>query len=280
MLKIGEMNRLVAERKMEFGFYLNPKEEQVLLPNKYVPKGFKLGDAIDVFVYTDSEDRPVATTLTPKAMVGDFALLTVKDVNAIGAFMDWGLEKDLLVPRSEQQRPMEKGREYVVFVGLDEETGRVYGSTRISRYCSKTAGELKGGEKIELLIYGETKLGFQAIVNGHGLGVLYRNEVFEKVRIGDLREGYISRVRDDGKLDLTLKKPGYASVEGSSEKLEKLMRKAGGSLSIHDKSSPEEIKAQVQMSKKEFKRAVGVLYKKGVLVMRGDGISLKSEKTD
>ena len=274
-LKIGEMNRLVAERSMEFGFYLNDRDDQVLLPQKYVPKGFALGDAIDVFVYTDSEDRPVATTLTPKAMVGDFALLKAKDVNAIGAFMDWGLEKDLLVPRSEQQRPMEAGQEYVVFVGLDEETGRVYGSTRISRYCAKTSNLFKRNEEVELLVYGETKLGFQAIVNGACIGVLYRNEVFEKVRIGDLRTGYISRVREDGKLDLTLKKPGYASVGDSSEKLLGLLKKAGGSLPIHDKSTPDEIRNHVNMSKKEFKKAAGTLYKKGELEFQDDGIALK-----
>lgn len=276
MLKIGQMNRLIAERSMEFGFYLNTREEQVLLPNKYVPKGFKLGDSIEVFVYTDSEDRPVATTLTPKARVGEFALLTVKDVNPFGTFFDWGLEKDLLVPRSEQQRPMAVGEKHVVYVSLDQETKRVYGSTRLGRYCSKFAQGQAVGQEVSLLIYGKTKLGIQAVVDGTCLGIVYRSEVFSRVSIGDRMTGYIARIREDGKIDLTLKRPGYQSVADSTDRVVAILKKAGGFVACHDKSSPEEIKALFSMSKKEFKRTVGGLYKGGLIEMDDQGIRLKS----
>lgn len=277
MLKIGQMNSLVAERYMEFGFYLNPKDEQVLLPNKYVPEGFKLGDRIDVFVYTDSEDRPVATTLTPKAMVGEFALLTVKDVNPFGTFFDWGLEKDLLVPRSEQQKTMAVGEQHVVYVSLDEETGRVFGSTRLGRHCSKFATGQTEGQEVSLLIYGITKLSIQAVIDGECLGILYRNEVFAKLAVGDRLTGYVSRIRDDGKIDLTLKKPGYRSVADSTERVLAILTQAGGFVACHDKSAPEEIKRTFSMSKKEFKRTVGGLYKKGLIELSDKGIRLKGE---
>lgn len=277
MLKIGQMNSLVAERYMEFGFYLNPREEQVLLPNKYVPEGFKLGDRIDVFVYTDSEDRPVATTLKPNAMVGEFAVMTVKDVNPFGTFFDWGLEKDLLVPRSEQQKPMAVGEKYVVYVSLDEETGRVFGSTRLGRHCAKVATDQTVGQEVSLLIYGITKLSIQAVIDDTCLGILYRNEVFKKVSIGERLTGYVSRIREDGKIDLTLKKPGYQSIEGSSERVLEILKKAGGFVACHDKSAPEEIKGVFSMSKKEFKRTVGALYKKGLIELSDKGIRLKEE---
>jgi predicted RNA-binding protein (virulence factor B family) len=275
MLKIGQMNSLVAERYMEFGFYLNPVDEQVLLPNKYVPEGFKLGDRINVFVYTDSEDRPVATTITPNAMVGDFAFLTVNDVNPIGTFFDWGLEKDLLVPRSEQQRTMEVGEQHVVYLSLDEETGRVFGSTRLGRHCSKFSMGQDVGQEVELLIYGKTKLSIQAVIDEQCLGILYRNEIFSKISIGDRMTGFVSRIREDGKIDLTLKKPGYQSVAGSTDSVVEILKQAGGFVACHDKSSPEEIKALFSMSKKEFKRTVGGLYKNGIIEMDAKGIRLK-----
>ena len=277
MLKIGQMNSLVAERYMEFGFYLNTQEEQVLLPNKYVPEDFKLGDRINVFVYTDSEDRPVATTLTPKAMVGDFALLTVKDVNPFGTFFDWGLEKDLLVPKSEQQHQMAVGEQHVVYVSLDEETGRVFGSTRLGRHCSKFSMGQDEGQEVSLLIYGITKLSIQAVIDEQCLGILYRNEVFQKVSIGDRMTGYVSRIREDGKIDLTLKKPGYRSVATSTESVVEILTQAGGFVACNDKSSPEEIKNTFFMSKKEFKRTVGGLYKKGLIEITDKGIRLKAQ---
>ncbi len=278
MLKIGQMNTLIAERAMEFGLYLHPIDEmddEVLLPNKYVPPGFRLGESIDVFVYTDSEDRPVATTLTPTAMVGDFALLTVKDVNDFGTFFDWGLEKDLLVPKSEQQHPMAVGEEYVVYLSLDEETERVFGSTRLGRHCSKVSTGQDEGQEVSLIIYGITKLSIQAVIDDQCLGILYRNEVFSKLAIGDRLTGYISRIREDGKIDLTLKKPGYRSVADSTERVLEILTQAGGFVACHDKSSPEDIKRIFSMSKKEFKRTVGGLYKNGQLEMDPKGIRLK-----
>lgn len=276
MLKIGSYNELVVERVVDFGLYLNPKPDEVLLPFKYVPGNTRPGDTLRVFIYTDSEDRPVATTLEPKAVVGEFAYLQVKDVASFGAFMDWGLEKDLLVPSSQQQDRMKVGKNYVVKVCLDETTGRVYGTNRITHNCDKNPKDLSEGEKVDLLIYGITKIGIMAVVNNRYSGLLYRSEVFTSVSIGEKIPGYISRIREDGKIDLTLKSPGYQSIRGSGAIILEILQNNGGFLPCHDKSPPDEIHRIFSMSKKEFKKAVGGLYKTGYLLLSANGIQLKS----
>lgn len=275
MLNIGTYNELVVERKVDFGLYLNPKAEEVLLPSKYVPEGTRIGDRIRVFVYTDSEDRPVATTLAPKAVVGEFALMEARSNVPFGTFVDWGLEKDLLVPKSEQQTKMRVGQRYVVKVCLDARTNRVFGTTRIAAHCGKPPGDLVRGRKVKLLIYSLTKIGIMAVADNQYTGILYRSETFEPLAIGDERTGYINRIRENGKVDLSLKPPGYGSVTGSSRKILDALKRSGGFLAVHDRSTPEKVERLFAMSKKEFKKTIGGLYKKGVIEIKPDGIRLK-----
>ncbi len=275
MLEIGSYNELIVQREVSFGFYLNPKEYEVLLPSKYVPAGLKPGDSINVFVYTDSEDRPVATTRTPTAVVGDFAFLTVKDTTSFGAFLDWGLEKDLLIPHSEMPVRFRKGEQHVVKVCLDEESERVYATAKITQNCSRYMAGISEGLAVDLLIYGINDLGCQAVINNAHCGMIYQNEIFEKLSVGDKTRGYIHRIRDDGKIDLLLKQPGYASVSESSLKILDILKKEEGFISCHDKSSPELIKTIFSMSKKEFKRTIGKLYKSRIIEISDKGIRLK-----
>ncbi len=278
MLKIGKYNNLVVEKKVDFGLYLQSEEDRVLLPQKYVSQDVNIGDTLKVFVYTDSEDRPVATTLKPNGILGDFVFLKAKDVASFGTFMDWGLEKDLLIPKSEQQERMVPGKKYLTKICLDEKTGRVFGTTKISMHCDKNIKDLKAGQKVDLLIYSITKIGIMAIINNKYGGMLYINETYQDLKIGNTCTGYIMRLREDKKIDLSLKKPGYDSVKESGENIVTLLKKAGGFIPCHDKSSPEEIKKIFSMSKKEFKRTIGSLFKKGILELKENGIRLSTEK--
>ena len=273
---VGQFHELAVENFSDYGVYLSFGRDRVLLPNKYVLKDIAVGEKIRVFIYTDSEDRPVATTLEPAGVVGDIVGLKVKDTAAFGVFMDWGLEKDLLVPRSEQQGRMEPGETHLVKICLDELTHRVYGTTLMAQFCSGDAQGLASGKAVDLIIHSITPIGYTAIINYTCPGMLYKNETFEDLSIGDRCRGYVLRIREDGKVDLTLKQPGYASVEGSARKILEVLEAAGGFSSCHDKSSPEEIRAAFSMSKKEFKRAVGSLYKQGRITLhKAEGIRLK-----
>jgi uncharacterized protein len=274
-LKIGRYNNLVIESRSDYGLYLSSDEDRILLPNKYVPDNFNIGDSLKVFVYTDSEDRLVATTLKPAGIVGDFVFLKAKDVVPFGTFMEWGLEKDLLVPRNEQQDTMVLGKKYLTKICLDSRTQRVYGTTQISVNCDKNIKDLKVGQQVDLIIHSITKIGIMAVINNQYFGMLYLNETYQDLSIGDSCTGYIMRLREDKKIDLTLKKPGYMSVQGSAQQIVTILKEAGGFIQCHDKSSPEDIKKVFSMSKKEFKRAVGGLYKKGILALQKNGISLK-----
>jgi uncharacterized protein len=274
MLAMGSYNELVVERQVDIGLYLGNGEDEVLLPSKYIPRGTAVGDRLQVFVYADSEDRPVATTLTSKGVVGDIVLLAVKEVTSIGVFMDWGLEKDLLVPRSEQQNPMLSGQRYVVRICLDEDTQRVYASTRICAYLENNKADYAPGDAVSLLVFEVTEIGILCVVNGCAFGMLNRTETYESLTPGDRREGYISRIREDGKLNLTLKKTGYISVADSSQSILAALRQHGGFIPCHDKSSPDQIKDYFAMSKKEFKRAIGGLYKTGLIRLEDNGIHL------
>ncbi len=279
MLQIGRYNTLVVQREVDFGVYLNPKEEEVLLPKKYVPSHTRPGDSLRVFVYTDSEDRPVATTLRPTAVVGEVAYLEVKETTPIGAFLDWGLEKDLLVPKGEQQTRLRAGQRCVVKVLLDPRTRRVFGSTRIARHCRKVADALKIGQQVRIMVYRFTKVGTVAVVDDAYLGMLYRNETYELLKIGDRRPGYVRRIREDGKLDIALKKPGLASQSTSARRIMDALHKEGGFIACHDRSRPEEIARRFAMSKKEFKRAIGGLYKQQLITISDRGIRLASEQS-
>ncbi len=273
-IKIGRFNRLTVQSRSDYGLYLSCGEDRVLLPNKYVPTRLSIGDRLDVFVYTDSEDRLVATTLTPAGVTGDFVFLVAKETAPFGTFMDWGLEKDLLVPKNEQQDRIMPGKKYLVKICQDARTGRIYGTTRISASCDKNTSALKAGQQVDLLIHSITTIGITAVVDNRYYGMMYHNETYEKVFTGDTCKGYIMRLREDGKIDLTLKKPGYSSVPKSAEVILYRLNKSGGFIPCHDKSAPEEIRKRFSMSKKEFKRAVGSLYKKRLIELKDNGIGL------
>ena len=273
-IKVGQYNRLAVHTKSDFGVYLNSGDDRVLLPNKYVPERLSIGDSLDVFVYTDSEDRLVATTLKPAGVVGDFVFLIAKDVAPFGTFMDWGLEKDLLVPKNEQQDRMEPGKKYLVKLCRDDRTNRVYGTTKISANCDKNTENLKVGQQVDLIVHTITTIGIMAVVDNRYYGMMSLNETYQKLFIGNTYKGYIMRIREDGKIYLSMKKPGYSSVPKSAEVILYRLNKSGGFISCHDKSSPEKIQKNFSMSKKEFKRAVGNLYKKRLIELKDNGIGL------
>lgn len=274
LIYIGEYNDLQVAREVDFGLYLTDGEEEVLLPEKYIPKGTSIGDTISVFVYTDSEDRPIATTLTPKAVVNDFAYLKVKDVVEIGAFLDWGLEKDLFVPFKAQQRPLIVGEQVVVKVVLDEVTDRVMGITRIRTVLDEYIADLSEGQEVDIMAYEQTDLGFSVIIDRRYPGLVYTDEVFEPLQIGDKRKAFVKRIRDDEKVDITLRKPGYGAAVGAMPTILNMLEQNDGFLPYHSKTDPEVIKDVFQMSKKVFKQAIGGLYKERKIVIEADGIRL------
>lgn len=274
MIQIGEYNNLEVAREVEFGVYLTDGTDDILLPGKYVPKNTIVGDVLDVFVYTDSEDRPIATTLKPKAAVGEFAYLDVKDVTDIGAFLDWGLEKDLFVPFKAQQVELNKGDKIVVKVVLDEVTNRVMGVSRIRSVMDEYIVDLEEGQEVDLMVYQETELGLMVVINNKYSGLVYRNEIFENISIGDERKGYVKRIREDEKVDITFRKPGYEATLGAIPFILDLLEKNDGFLPYHSKSDPEDIKKVFQMSKKVFKQAVGGLYKERKITIEDNGIRL------
>lgn len=275
MIEIGRINTLNIARIVPPGaIMIDQDENEVLLPNKYVPSGAKSGDELELFVYTDSEDRPVATNLTPKVKRNEFACLRVKDVNNIGAFLDWGLEKDLLVPFSEQQTNMRPGQWQMVYVYLDQITKRLTASAKIHHYLDKENVELEEGETVDVIIGKTTDLGVMVIVNNKYQGMIYENEIFQELLKGDLMKGFVKLVREDGKIDISLRKVGLENLEEGAQNILNHLKLTGGTLDLHDKSAPEDIQARLQMSKKNFKRSLGILYKKKMVELKDDGISL------
>lgn len=274
MLKIGNYNQLEIVKEVEFGMYLASDQGEILIPKKWVKEEWDVGDIIEVFIYTDSEDRLIATTLKPFAKVGDFVAMDVKQVTGFGAFLDWGIEKDLLVPLREQHRKLEEGQRCVVKVCLDHKTNRVIGVAKLSAFINKDVQGLQEGDQVELLIYDATDLGMMAMINHEFAGMLYKNEIFEPVKIGDKRIGYIKKIREDGKIDLSLKPSGYKAVLGDQEGVLEALEKAGGFLPLHDKSDPEEIRKAFNLSKKAFKKVIGTLYKEGRILILPEGIRL------
>tara|TARA_R110002072_G_scaffold129439_17_gene267926 strand:+ start:24 stop:851 length:828 start_codon:yes stop_codon:yes gene_type:complete len=274
-MKLGDYNLLKVARATSVGVFLEDEfEDSVLLPQKWVPKDIEIGDELVVFLYLDSEERLIATTLKPKIKVNSFAYLRVKQTTEVGAFLDWGMEKDLLVPFIEQEKRMVEGQKYIVYMYEDEMTGRLTGSSRYSSYVEKEEIELEEGQKVNILIAYPSDLGFNVIINDKFLGLLYKNELFKSVRIGDTCEAYIKTLREDNKIDVVLEKPGYAQVEPNSHKILLLLRKHQGFLDLNDKSSPEEIVRRLEMSKKAFKKAIGNLYRQKMISLEEDGIHL------
>ncbi|WGK64154.1 CvfB family protein [Croceiramulus getboli] len=276
MLDVGAYHNLIIDRDTPPGLYLRTADgsEEVLLPNKYKPEAFQLDDELTVFVYLDHEERPVATTLDPLIQRNSFAYLECTQLTDIGAFVDWGLEKELLVPFAEQVIPMRAGEWYVVYMYLDEKSNRLVGSTVVQRYLDKEPLSLKRFDKVDLLVSHISDLGANVIINGKYSGLIHRSDIFEDLRTGDRLPGYIRRVREDGKIDVVMQEEGYKSIEPNAEYLYQELKANDGKLYVHDKSKPEEIQATLGLSKKSFKKAVGALYKDRKIVLEKDGIRL------
>lgn len=278
MANIGEYNLLEIVRKADHGLYLAGEgENDILLPNVYIPDEYKIGDEIKVFVYRDSEDRIIATSLEPKAIVGDFAYLKVISATAVGAFLDWGLPKDLLVPFKEQQTRMHSGQSYVVYVYLDEETDRLVATSKFNRFISDEKPELTVGQEVDLMVYKETDLGFKALVNNRYNGMIFNNEIFQAIHIGKQLKGYVKQIRPDYKIDLVLQKGGFENIDPVAEKILEYLKSNEGAMDITDKSPAELIYAKFGISKRAFKQAIGQLYKKRLISLKQDSISLVSD---
>ncbi|WP_259328223.1 CvfB family protein [Bacteroides uniformis] len=261
-IELGKYNTLEVVKEVAFGMYLDGGEEgEILLPSRYVPQDCKVGDKLNVFIYLDNEERLVATTLTPLVQVGQFACLEVAWINQYGAFLNWGLMKDLFVPFREQKMKMQVGKKYVVHAHLDDESYRIVASAKVDRYLSKEKAAYESGQEVDILIWQKTDLGFKAIINDEYSGLLYESEIFQPLHTGMRMKAYVKQVREDGKIDLLLQKPGQAKVEDFSATLLDYIREQGGRIALNDKSPAEEIYATFGVSKKTFKKAVGDLYK-------------------
>lgn len=265
MLEIGKINRLRVKRATQHGAYLcDDQDNEVLLPRKFVSADLRLEDQIDVFLFTDSEDRITATTQKPLVMRDEFAFLMVKDVNPTGAFLDWGLEKDLFVPFREQDMRMKQGYKYIVYVFLDEMTNRLVASSRYKRFLERDVIDLEKGQKVRILIRGKTDLGVNVIINNRYQGLLFNEDIHQTIHSGDKLTAYIKNIRPDKKIDVILHKPGFESIEPNAQKILLKIKSNKGFLSLGDHSDPLLIKQEVQMSKKAFKKAIGILYKKKI----------------
>ncbi|MBC7372254.1 MAG: GntR family transcriptional regulator [Bdellovibrionaceae bacterium] len=274
MINIGRFNTLKILKQMHFGLYLVDTDgNEILLPEREVPENWKLGDDIEVFLYYDSEDRLIATTEKPLAKVGDFTMLKVVSVNSIGAFLDWGLPKDLFLPYAEQTRPLREGLAIAVAIYKDN-TDRIAASMRLDRHTSKNPSSFVENQKVDLFIVGKSDLGFKAIINDEQVGVLYENEVFQDIHYGQRTVGYIKNVREDGKIDLSLQPLGSFGAKDLGDKILEILKAAGGSLPVTDKTSPEDIYEQFGASKKKFKMALGGLYKSRAIIIDDKGIRL------
>lgn len=276
MIEIGKYNTLIILRDTKVGLFLGNgnQNEDILLPNKYVPREFEIGDEICVFVYLDHEERPVATTLKPYILLNEFGLLRVNHVNQIGAFMDWGMEKDIFVPFREQARPMEKGKRYLVYLYIDEKTSRLVASSKINQFLSNDNLTVEKYEEVDLIVSHITEVGINVIINEQHKGLLYKDEVYEDIRTGHRLRGIIKNIRSDNKIDVSLQKLGYENMKINTEKILNELRASKGFLRLNDNSHPEDIKTVLKMSKKNFKKAIGSLFKQKQIEINEDGIYL------
>lgn len=258
------------------GLYLTDEDgNEVLLPGKYVPESAEPGQDIEIFCYLDNEERPVATTLKPFVKRNEFGYLRVAEVNEYGAFLDWGLEKHLLVPFREQLSAMEEGKWYVVFCYLDEKSFRLAASSRLERFLDNSNAVYDQGQEVRIMITRQTELGWEVVIDGKHIGLVYADEVYQAVAPGDKMLGYVKKVRSDQKIDISLEPMGYGKLESSAQKVYDALIERGGVLKLHDKSDPQDIKNQLQMSKKTFKKAIGILYKSRRISIGPDGIYKK-----
>ena len=274
-IQLGKYNRLEVVKEVDFGVYLNGDEDgEILLPTRYVPEGCQPGDVLDVLIYLDMDERLIATTLKPYVQVGQFAFLEVAWTNQFGAFLNWGLMKDLFVPFREQKMKMVKGNRYLVHAHLDEESYRIVASAKVERYLSKEKAPYERGEEVDCMVWQKTDLGFKVIVDNKYSGMLFKNEIFQEIRTGQKLRAFVKQVREDGKIDLELQKRGVQKVEDFSEVLLKYIQDNGGHTAMNDKTDAEEIYNTFGVSKKTFKKAVGELYKKRMIILEEGGIRL------
>jgi len=279
MPEIGRFNTLRVVKAVDFGVYLDGEAlGEILLPRRYVPEGCQPGDSVEVFLYHDSEDRLIATTQRPHAGVGELALLKVVAVNNFGAFLDWGLPKDLLVPFGEQQQRMKEGCFYMVYVYLETSSQRIAASSKVNKFLAAQPAVFEKGQPVDLQISDRTDMGYKAIIDRRAWGVLYHNEVFQKLSQGQRVRGFIKNMRRDGKIDLSLQKPGYEKVPDLSERIMAVIQAHGGFLEVTDKTSAERIYSLFEISKKTFKKAIGALYKAHRISLEKDGIALTPKK--
>ena len=277
MFEIGKYTTLKILRETEPGLYLgndSEAEEVILLPHKYKPESFEIGDELKVFIYLDYEERPIATTLEPFVQLQSFGFLRCADVTKHGAFMDWGLEKHLFVSFKEQARPMKVNNWYIVYLYLDEQTNRLAGSSKTNQFLQNDRITVETYDEVEILVTHLTDKGANVIINGQHKGLIYIEDIFEDLRTGDRLKAYIKKIRDDHKIDVVLQKQGYRSIEPNAQYILDELKTAGGFLSINDKSSPEAIKELLGLSKKSFKKAIGSLYKDRLILLKDDGIEL------
>lgn len=280
MVSVGRWNKLEVVKEVDFGLYLDGgKGAEILLPKRYVPRGAKPGDILEVFVYHDNEGRPIATTDKPLAVVGDIVSLEAVTTTPQGAFLRWGIMKDLFVPLSQQVSRMVKGENYIVYIYIDQQTGRVTATERIHNQLDKEPVTLRPRDMVQVIIWRETELGYAVIVDGKYTGLVYGSDVFGEVRTGDTLKGYIKAVRPDGKIDVGLGEPGYSRVEDAGEKMLRLLDEADGYLPYHDKSDPEEIYEVFGMSKKTFKMTIGTLYRQGLIELTGAGFRRSAQNS-
>lgn len=276
MVEIGKFNELSIVKFVDFGAYLDGGNGvEILLPQKYVTSDMKVGDEIKVFIYNDSEDRLVAVTEEPKAIVGDFAFLQVSEVNQVGAFLEWGLPKDLLVPFREQKVRMEKGRYYIVYVYVDDNSKRIVASAKLDKFLDNTLPQYKDGDMVNILVTKKTDLGYKVIVDNLFWGMIYHNEIFSPVNIGEHHQGHVKNIRSDGKIDILLGSKNKERVSDLTQILTSYMKEHDDCMPFNDASSPDDIKEIFHCSKKDFKKAIGQLLKKGEIEIHESGISLK-----
>ncbi len=275
MIELGKLNTLTVLKKLDFGIYLDGGDgEEILLPRRYVPEGCSVGDELEVFVYLDSEDLLIATTETPKAEVGECAYLKVVEVNRIGAFLDWGLPKDLLVPFGEQQKPMQVGQSYVVYLYVDPASERIAASTKLDKFLADASPYYKVQQQVDLLICGRTDLGYRTVIDGSVIGLLFKSDVLSPINIGQKIKGYIKHIRADKKLDLCLQLVNREALDELSEKIMAFIKAEGGETTLTEKSPPDIIAKQFGVSKSSYKKALGKLYKKRLILIEKIKISL------
>lgn len=274
-IELGKFNHLEVVKKVDFGVYLDGEEAgEILLPTRYVPSHCEIGDILNVFLYLDNEERLIATTLTPLVQVGEFAYLEVAWINQFGAFLNWGLMKDLFVPFSEQKMKMQVGNKYIIYAYLDEESYRIVASAKVERYLSKEMPDYTPGQAVDILIWQKTDLGFKVIIENKFAGLIYDNEIFQKLFTGMRLKAYIKQVREDGKIDLIVQKMGMGNVNDFSKVLLEYIEDHGGNIDINDKSDADVIYDTFGVSKKTFKKAVGDLYKKRLIIIDESGLTL------